>query len=199
MWPPKTSSVWETLSLLGSYLRCRLRELADSLHSSQFPVTIFTNKHRWNADVVVAGFTLSVKGNRLETYPLTKPRRDKLTQHIVCNLCETWNCASVLFFSYNFVVFLRLLHRGHRQPEQIHPVLICAHPLVQEDKCLQEVVDACANFLWGEAVQQQLQGLHVLCHQVDATILHWAGQEAQQTRMPQGLQMLQENETSLFQ
>lgn len=52
--------------------------------------------------------------------------------------------------------------------------LLCliAHPLVQKDKCLQEVVDSCTDFLWGEAVQQQLQGLHTLRHQVDATILH---------------------------
>lgn len=56
-------------------------------------------------------------------------------------------------------------------------MLLFAHPLVQKDKCLQEVVDACTDLLWGEAVQQQLQGLHTLCHQVDATILHRAGQE----------------------
>lgn len=51
-------------------------------------------------------------------------------------------------------------------------MLLFAHPLVQKDKRLQEVVDACADFLWGEAVQQQLQWLHTLRHQVDATILH---------------------------
>lgn len=66
------------------------------------------------------------------------------------------------------------------------------HPLVQEDERLQKVVDAGADFLWGEAVQQRLQGLHALRHQVDATVLHRAGQEAQQTRVPQGFQVLRE-------
>lgn len=64
------------------------------------------------------------------------------------------------------------MRRGHLHPEQLLPMLLFAHPLVQKDKCLQEVVDACADFLWGEVVQQQLQGLHTLCHQVDVTILH---------------------------
>lgn len=58
---------------------------------------------------------------------------------------------------------------------------------MQKHKCLQEVIDACTDFLWGEAAQQQLQGLHMLCHQVDATILHRTGQETQQTRVPQRL------------
>lgn len=84
---------------------------------------------------------------------------------------------------------------NHMRPD--NPVgsqasFLFAHPLVQKHKCLQEVVDPCADFLRGEAVQQQLQGLHTLCHQVDATVLHRAGQEAQQTRVPQGLQVLQE-------
>lgn len=65
-----------------------------------------------------------------------------------------------------------------------------SHPLVQEDQCLQEVIDSSTDLLRGEAVQQQLQGLHPLCHQVDAPILHRAGQEAQQTWVPQGLQVL---------
>lgn len=77
-------------------------------------------------------------------------------------------------------------------------MLIIAHPLMQKDKCLQEVIDSCTDFLWGQAVQQQLQGLHTLCHQVDAAILHWAGQEAQQTWMPQGLQVLQEIKVYIF-
>lgn len=66
---------------------------------------------------------------------------------------------------------------------------------MQKDKSLEEVVDACTHFFWGEAVQQQLQGLHTLRHQVDAPILHRAGKETQQTRMPQGLQVLQETKT----
>lgn len=90
------------------------------------------------------------------------------------------------------------MRRGHLHPEQLLPMLLFAHPLVQKDKCLQEVVDACADFLWGEVVQQQLQGLHTLCHQVDVTILHWAGQEAQQTWMPQGLQVLQKIKICLY-
>lgn len=79
--------------------------------------------------------------------------------------------------------------------EERLPALLVAHPLVQKDKCLEEVIDACTDFLWGEAVQQQLQGLHALRYQVDAPVLHRAGQEAQQTRMPQGLQVLQETKT----
>lgn len=51
-------------------------------------------------------------------------------------------------------------------------MLPVAHPLMQKDKCLEEVIDASTDFFWGEAVQQQLQGLHTLCYQVDATILH---------------------------
>lgn len=76
--------------------------------------------------------------------------------------------------------------------------LLFAHPLVQKDKRLQEVVDACTDFLRGEAVQQQLQGLHTLRHQVDAAVLHRAGQEAQQTWVPQGLQVLQEMKAFLY-
>lgn len=49
-----------------------------------------------------------------------------------------------------------------------------AYPLVKKDKCLQDVIDACANFLWREAVQQQLQGLHSLSHQVNAIALNRA-------------------------
>ena len=41
-----------------SYLRSRFRELADGVHPSQFPVTIFADKHRRNTDVVMAGFAL---------------------------------------------------------------------------------------------------------------------------------------------
>lgn len=48
-------------------------------------------------------------------------------------------------------------------PEQF-PTLLVAHPLMQKDKCLEEVIDACTDFFWGEAVQQQLQGLHTLCY-----------------------------------
>lgn len=55
------------------------------------------------------------------------------------------------------------------------PTFLDAHPFMQKDQCLEEVVDACTDFLWGEAVQQQLQGLHTLRYQVDATILHRAG------------------------
>lgn len=56
-------------------------------------------------------------------------------------------------------------------PEQFSTLLV-AHPLMQKDKCLEEVIDACTDFFWREAVQQQLQGPHALCYQVDATILH---------------------------
>lgn len=62
---------------------------------------------------------------------------------------------------------------------------------MQKHERLQEVVDASTDFLWGETVQQQFQGLHTLRHQMDAAVLHRAGQEAQQTRVPQSLQMLQ--------
>lgn len=70
-----------------------------------------------------------------------------------------------------------------------------AHPLMQKDQRLQEVKDACTDFLWREAVEQQLQRLHALRYQVNGAGLHGAGQEAQQTRMPQRLQMLQEIKT----
>lgn len=56
-------------------------------------------------------------------------------------------------------------------PEHYFTPLL-AHPLVQEDESLEDVIDACTDFFWGEAVQQQLQGLHTLCDQMDATILH---------------------------
>lgn len=59
------------------------------------------------------------------------------------------------------------------------PTPLVAHPLMQKDKCLEEVIDACTDFFWGEAVQQQLQGLHTLRYQVDAPILHRAGKETQ--------------------
>jgi len=65
---------------------------------------------------------------------------------------------------------------------------------MQKHERLQEVVDASTDFLWGETVQQQFQGLHTLRHQMDAAVLHRAGQEAQQTRVPQSLQMLQKKE-----
>lgn len=69
-------------------------------------------------------------------------------------------------------------------------MFLFAHPVMQKDKCLQQVINACTDFFWREAVQQKLQRLHALCHQVDATILYRAGQEPQQTGMPQGLQVL---------
>lgn len=47
-----------------------------------------------------------------------------------------------------------------------------AHPLMQEDESQEEVIDACTDFFWGEPIQQQLQWLHMLCDQMDATILH---------------------------
>lgn len=72
---------------------------------------------------------------------------------------------------------------------------LLAHPLVQKDQRLQEVEDACADLLRREAVEQQLQGLHVLRYQMNGARLHGAGQEAQQTRMPQRLQVLQEMKT----
>ena len=69
---------------------------------------------------------------------------------------------------------------------------VAPHPFVEEDEGLQEVIDAGAGLLRGQAVQQQLQGPHPLRHQVDGAVLHRAGQEAQQTRVPQGLQVLTE-------
>lgn len=78
-------------------------------------------------------------------------------------------------------------------------MLLSAHPLVQKHQRLQEVVDAGADLLRRQAVQQQLQRLHPLRHQVDAPpVLHRAGQEAQQTRVPQGLQVLQEMKSIYF-
>ncbi|TNN60686.1 hypothetical protein EYF80_029030 [Liparis tanakae] len=72
----------------------------------------------------------------------------------------------------------------HLSPEQGHQhrQTLQSHGHQRKHKRLQEVVDASTDFLWGEAVQQQLQGLHTLRHQVDAAVLHRAGQEAQQTR-----------------
>ena len=63
---------------------------------------------------------------------------------------------------------------------------------MEEDEGLQEVIDAGTGLLRGQAVQQQLQGPHALRHQVYGAALHRAGQEAQQTRVPQGLQVLVE-------
>jgi len=49
-----------------------------------------------------------------------------------------------------------------------------SHPFVEEDEGLQEVVDAGAGLLRGQAVQQQLQRLHPLCHQADGAVVHRA-------------------------
>lgn len=53
----------EEAHLWISYLRRGFRKLADSLHSTKFPMTIFADKHRRDADVVVARFALEVEKN----------------------------------------------------------------------------------------------------------------------------------------
>lgn len=40
------------------YLQSGFRELADGLHSSQFPMTVFTDIYWRNANIVVAGLSL---------------------------------------------------------------------------------------------------------------------------------------------
>lgn len=64
---------------------------------------------------------------------------------------------------------------------------------MQKDNGLQEVVDPGADLFRGEPVQKLLQRFDALRHQVDATVLNRAGQEAQQARVPQGLQVLRQD------
>lgn len=64
----------ESSRLWKSHLGCRFGKLADSLHPAKLPMTIFADKHRRDADVVVARFALTVEKNHLGTFFFSLPR-----------------------------------------------------------------------------------------------------------------------------
>lgn len=65
-----------------------------------------------------------------------------------------------------------------------------AHPVVEEDERLQDIIEAGTNLGRCQRVQCCLQGPHMLGEQPYTIGLYGAGQETQQAWVPQGLQVL---------
>lgn len=71
------------------------------------------------------------------------------------------------------------------------------YPVMEKDECQQHIVDPCTDFCSRERLQDNLQGPHPLCNQVDPVCFHSAGQEAQKARVAQGFQVLPETKMSV--